>query len=269
MKHCVGSSSTFQKVSGYLGPYRFLRTLAKPPGHPAVLEFFKGRIDNVLGILDKRLAGVAYVVGSEPTIADLSLVGYLYYPPEVIGFDVAANYKNIAAWSAASRRCPVATHAYELTPGIRCRNDLCCVAQGVSRVRDRKVAPLGGIQLPRDRYSGISSSFGRDAAASGGLAPAGVAWARAGAAAFGGSTLASGRGCGCATTFCSGAGCGDGRGGGCGCGSVRPHTFPQRANIGEELVAVDRRSFRSASPTPRSPARWLCASAKLPWAGAP
>ena len=49
-----------QKVSGYLGPYRFLRTLAKPPGHPAVLEFFKGRIDNVLGILDKRLAGRAY-----------------------------------------------------------------------------------------------------------------------------------------------------------------------------------------------------------------
>src|SRR6476646_9620469 len=53
-----------QKVSGYLGPYRFLRTLAKPPGHPAVLEFFKGRIDNVLGILDKRLAGRAYVVSS-------------------------------------------------------------------------------------------------------------------------------------------------------------------------------------------------------------
>ena len=79
-----------QKVSGYLGPYRFLRTLAKPPGHPAVLEFFKGRIDNVLGILDKRLAGRAYVVGSEPTIADLSLVGYLYYPPEEFGFDIAA-----------------------------------------------------------------------------------------------------------------------------------------------------------------------------------
>jgi glutathione S-transferase len=52
-----------QKVSGYLGPYRFLRTLAKPPGHPAVLEFFKGRIDNVLGILDKRLATRPFVVG--------------------------------------------------------------------------------------------------------------------------------------------------------------------------------------------------------------
>src|SRR5262245_5455785 len=31
-----------QKVAGYLGPYRFLRTLAKPPGDPAVLGFLKG-----------------------------------------------------------------------------------------------------------------------------------------------------------------------------------------------------------------------------------
>ena len=35
-----------QKVNGYLGPYRFLRTLARPPGDPAVLAFLKGRIDN-------------------------------------------------------------------------------------------------------------------------------------------------------------------------------------------------------------------------------
>lgn len=27
-----------QKVNGYLGPYRFLRWLVKPAGHPAVLE---------------------------------------------------------------------------------------------------------------------------------------------------------------------------------------------------------------------------------------
>jgi glutathione S-transferase len=83
----------------------------------AVLEFFKGRIDNVLGILDKRLAGRAYVVGSEPTIADLSLVGYLYYPPEEFGFDVAANYKNIAAWLGRIKALPGWTHPYELMPG--------------------------------------------------------------------------------------------------------------------------------------------------------
>ena len=45
-----------QKVNGYLGPYRFLRILAKPPGDPAVLAFLKGRIDGNLAIVDKRLA---------------------------------------------------------------------------------------------------------------------------------------------------------------------------------------------------------------------
>jgi glutathione S-transferase len=87
-----------QKVNGFLGPYRFLRTLSKPPGHPAVLEFLKGRIDNTLGILDKRLAKAPFILGGRPTIADLSLVAYLYYPPEEFGFDIAAERKNIAAW---------------------------------------------------------------------------------------------------------------------------------------------------------------------------
>jgi glutathione S-transferase len=36
----------------------------------AVLEFLKGRINNSLGILDKRLSSKPYLLGSEPTIAD-------------------------------------------------------------------------------------------------------------------------------------------------------------------------------------------------------
>src|SRR5947208_11607068 len=31
-----------QKVNGFLGPYRFLRNFAKPPGDAAVLAFLKG-----------------------------------------------------------------------------------------------------------------------------------------------------------------------------------------------------------------------------------
>jgi glutathione S-transferase len=46
-----------QKVGGYLGPYRFLYFITKPRGDPAVLEFLKGRINNSLGILDKRFTG--------------------------------------------------------------------------------------------------------------------------------------------------------------------------------------------------------------------
>ena len=55
-----------QKVNGFLGPYRFLRNLAKPPGDPAVLAFLKGRIDNNLAIVDKRLVDAAVHAGRAP-----------------------------------------------------------------------------------------------------------------------------------------------------------------------------------------------------------
>ena len=107
------------KLNSYLATYRFLRTLAKPPGHPVVLEFFKGRIDNALGIFDKHLADRDYVVGAQPTIADLSLVGYLYYPPEEFGFDIAATYKNIGTWLGRIKALPGWAHPYDLMPGYR------------------------------------------------------------------------------------------------------------------------------------------------------
>jgi len=106
-----------QKLNGFLGPYRFLRNFAKPPGNPAVMEFLKGRIDNALGILDKRLAKSAYILGAEPTIADLSLVAYLYYPADEFGFDIAATHKNIAAWLDRVKALPGWAHPYDLMPG--------------------------------------------------------------------------------------------------------------------------------------------------------
>ena len=32
------------------------------------------------------------MLGERPTIADISLVAYLYYPPEEFGFDIAKDY---------------------------------------------------------------------------------------------------------------------------------------------------------------------------------
>jgi glutathione S-transferase len=106
-----------QKVNGYLGPFRFLRTLARPPGDPAVLAFLKARIDNSLGILDKRLSSRPFVLGSQPTIADLSLVGYFYYPADEFGFDIAAERKHIAAWLDRIKTLPGWRHPYDLMPG--------------------------------------------------------------------------------------------------------------------------------------------------------
>jgi len=106
-----------QKLNGYLGPYRFLRMFAKPPGDPAVLAFLKARIDNNLAILDQRLAARAYILGARPTIADLSLVAYLYYPADELGFDIAAAHAHIAAWLERIKALPGWKHPYELMPG--------------------------------------------------------------------------------------------------------------------------------------------------------
>ena len=90
---------------------------AKPPGDPAVLAFLKGRIDNNLAIVDKRLSSRPFVLGARPTIADLSLVGYLYYPAEEFGFDIAAQHKHIAAWLDRIKALPGWKHPYDLMPG--------------------------------------------------------------------------------------------------------------------------------------------------------
>jgi glutathione S-transferase len=106
-----------QKVNGYLGPYRFLRALARPPGDPAVLAFLKGRIDNNLAIVDQRLASRPFVLGPRATIADVSLAGYFYYPAEEFGFDIAGEHKNIAAWLERIKALPGWKHPYDLMPG--------------------------------------------------------------------------------------------------------------------------------------------------------
>src|SRR5271154_4484906 len=74
-----------QKCNGFLGPYRFLKNFARPPGDPAVMAFLRGRIDGSLAILDKRLGAAPFVLGDAPTIVDISFCGYLYYPTEEFG----------------------------------------------------------------------------------------------------------------------------------------------------------------------------------------
>jgi glutathione S-transferase len=106
-----------QKLNGYLGPYRFLRNFAKPAGDPGAMNFLKGRIDNSLAILDKRLARSPFVVGDHPTIADISLTGYLYYPAEEFGFDIAGAHRNIATWLGRMKSLPRWAPPYELMPG--------------------------------------------------------------------------------------------------------------------------------------------------------
>jgi glutathione S-transferase len=106
-----------QKVNGFLGPYRFLRNFARPPGDPAVLDFLKGRIDGNLGIVDRRLATRPFMLGDRPTIADLSFCAYLFYPADEFGFDVAADHPHIGAWLTRISALPGWAPPYRLMPG--------------------------------------------------------------------------------------------------------------------------------------------------------
>jgi glutathione S-transferase len=106
-----------QKVNGFLGPYRFLKNFAKAPGDPGGMAFLKPRIDANLAILDKRLAGRPWMLGERPTIADVSLCAYMYYPAEEFGFDIPGTHKNIGAWLDRIKALPGWKHPYELMPG--------------------------------------------------------------------------------------------------------------------------------------------------------
>jgi glutathione S-transferase len=106
-----------QKVNGFLGPFRFLKNFAKPAGDPAVLAFLKGRIDGNLAIINKRLTTHDYLLGQRPTIADISLAGYLFYPADEFGFDIGKDHSAIGAWCERMKALPGWKHPYELMPG--------------------------------------------------------------------------------------------------------------------------------------------------------
>jgi glutathione S-transferase len=106
-----------QKVNGFLGPYRFLKNFAPSPPDPAVMTFMKGRIDGALAVVEKRLTGRQFLVAERPTIADISMTAYLYYPAEEYGFDIAGTHPAIAAWLERMKALPGWGHPYDLMPG--------------------------------------------------------------------------------------------------------------------------------------------------------
>jgi glutathione S-transferase len=105
------------KFSSYFATYRFLRSLAPQALDPAVLAFLKGRADIAFAIVDKRLSGRAFVVGEKPTIADISLAGYMFFPQDEHGYDFAASYPGIHAWTERIKDLPGWAGPYELMPG--------------------------------------------------------------------------------------------------------------------------------------------------------
>jgi glutathione S-transferase len=69
-----------------------------PEPNPAVISFMRARVEASHAIVEKHLAERPFMLGERPTIVDFSLAGYVFYPQEETGFDIAADYPAIDAW---------------------------------------------------------------------------------------------------------------------------------------------------------------------------
>ena len=107
------------KFTSYFATLRFLKSFSPTAPDPGVMKFLAGRVDNAFGIVEKHLSNRDYVVGSQPTIADLSLCGYLYFPTEESGYDVGKNYPAMARWLERLKALPGWKPPYEMLPGER------------------------------------------------------------------------------------------------------------------------------------------------------
>jgi glutathione S-transferase len=107
------------KFTGYFATYRFMKSFLPTAPDPNVMAFLKGRFDNALKIVDKHLGQSKYMVGDKPTIADFSLAGYMFFPPEESGYEWAAVAPNLNAWIGRMRDLPGWKDPYEMMPGQR------------------------------------------------------------------------------------------------------------------------------------------------------
>lgn len=104
------------KLSATIGTVRFqMNFLPEAKRNAEVIGFLQARLKSAYKVLDGHLEGRGWIVGSGPTIADLSCCGYLYYP-EPFGFD-RKNWPHIDAWLNRIAALPGWKHPYDLMPG--------------------------------------------------------------------------------------------------------------------------------------------------------
>jgi glutathione S-transferase len=105
------------KFTSYFASYRFMHAFMPKDPDPAIMAFLKGRVDAAYKTLDRHLArDSAFIVGEKPTIADLSLAGYVFYPVAESGIDIAASYPAIDAWRGRIAALPGFKPPYDILP---------------------------------------------------------------------------------------------------------------------------------------------------------
>ena len=107
------------KFTSHFATYRFMKAFGNAASDPAVMAFLRSRMDGAFGIVNKHLAASDFMVGNAPTIADISMCGYLFYPVEESGYEVEQRFPHIGAWLARVRALPGWALPYDILPGDR------------------------------------------------------------------------------------------------------------------------------------------------------
>jgi glutathione S-transferase len=102
------------KFTSYLATLRFLLAFAKT-GETPVTAFLRQRAKSAYGIVEAHLADRAFMLGDAPSIVDLSLAGYVFFPEET-GLSIET-FPALNAWRERLRALPGWKHPYELMPG--------------------------------------------------------------------------------------------------------------------------------------------------------
>jgi glutathione S-transferase len=105
------------RLSSFYAMTRMEHGIKKSPD-TSVIAFVRHHAEAALTVVNDRLATQDFVVSEVPTIADLSLVGYLYFDEET-GIDLDA-FPNIQAWKQRIAALPGWAHPYDmpLPPGL-------------------------------------------------------------------------------------------------------------------------------------------------------
>lgn len=102
------------KFTSYYATLRFLYGV-KRTGETPITQFLRERATAAYQVVDEHLSDSPFLVSARPTIADLSLAGYVYMPEETgMHHEV---FPNIAAWKDRISNLPGWRHPYELMPG--------------------------------------------------------------------------------------------------------------------------------------------------------
>lgn len=102
------------KLTSCVATLRYL-TQFTDQGDSEVAAFYRQRALAALAVLEQHLSSQQFAIGERPTIADISMCGYLFWPEE-LGLPWT-DYPAIDAWLERLQALPGWVHPYELMPG--------------------------------------------------------------------------------------------------------------------------------------------------------